>query len=520
MASSFLIILYFIAFLLVSVWIAAKRKRQGPDHYFYAYYIALIRKNNHNYILTFPNFVNEPPVCDPQYLYRMLSYLPDEALEYVAVWLNPVVMTLTLVTVYIGLLLCGEEPQFIFWVILLLSIVPQYYYINNSRLYGLSGRGVGMLLFAIFGMLLINLQVHEHYRLLILSLGSVIVWIIIGSNIFAFQGVLLVSLALLCIDGSPWSLFMLLAGALIFVLINRKYAFYYYRHLVKYWLIYKNILAERFILAYRPSIYRDFIFDFYIKFRENKANLIAYAYGNSILILLFLSPVGVVLVLAAAYYDSFVSLAVHQFFALKLTFASLFAFFLTSLKYFRFWGEPERYVELTIPFTVYVVVACSFNVGKPEILPIICLYFICVNVMQWLYYAVPPLVKRRKGTVVDTAFFPLNDIISCIQETALNRTNVTAISNNLKWTTMLLNVDWHYIFYWPSVDNLDGYKFSECFDRYPQLNNVVMTDLAIKHRATHVLFDTSTGESELSKIIDNYYLIYSNGSVRLWCNIR
>jgi len=283
MASSFLIILFLVGFLLISAWIAAKLKRQSPDHYFYAYYIALIRKNNHNLILAFPNFVNETPVCDPQYLYRLLSYLPDKALQYVTVWLNPVVMTLTLMTVYIGLLISGEDHQIAFWVILLLSIVPQYYYINNSRLFGLSGRGVGMLLFAIFGMILINMQVHEHYRLMLLALGSVIVWLIIGSNIFAFQGVCLVSLALLCFDANPWPLITLLAGALLFVLINRKYAFHYYRHLVKYWLIYKKILAERFILAYRPSIYRDFIFDFYIKFRQNKANFIA-KYCSSILL--------------------------------------------------------------------------------------------------------------------------------------------------------------------------------------------------------------------------------------------
>jgi hypothetical protein len=511
-----MIAVYLFGYLLISAAISSRLLKGGSDNFFYEYYTELIRINNHQSILSFPNFTHYTPVCDPQYIYKILSYFSRPAMKQVAIWLNPVVMTVTLLFVYLGLMASNVSSQYAFLTVLLTSLVPQYYYLNNSRLSGLSGRGIGIMLYTLLGIIAMNLQTHENLFFYLLPIGTIIAWLIVGSSIFAFQALIITSFAFLLLFRDPWIFVMLLSGILLFIFINKNYALHYLKQLFLYWRLYKTVLANRFILAYRPSIYRDFISDFFIKYKKNKAEFIKYAYGNSILILLFLTPTSVAAILFIIHYNSIYQLNIQVLFAIKIAITSLLAFYITSLKYFRFWGEPERYIELATPFFIYFIVIQTFAAQNSKLLWVIAIYFVLTNILQFLYSIIPQWIKRRTDRSIKRSSFSRENIIKNINATAYNKNGVTIISNNLNLIKILLNTQWRFVYYWPSTDNFDGYKFEECFEKFPYLNTTIMTKLAIKHHASHILFDASAGETEPDEILSQYNLTYCDDSIRLW----
>ncbi|MBU1962832.1 MAG: hypothetical protein KJ675_16860 [Gammaproteobacteria bacterium] len=509
-----LMCVYLTIYLLMSVIISTRLLKTSSDHFFYQYYIDLIRDNNHRFLTFFPNIINKTPVCDPQLIYACLSLLSKKHIGYVAVLLNPIVMAIMLLAVYIGLKLSGESEQVAFLVTALTSLVPQYYYLNNSRLAGLSGRGVGMMLFVILGLVAMNAQGVDHLSPMLLIIGAVLAWLIVASNIFAFQGLMLISAVLLLLCSDPSLFLMLAAGLILFVVINRHYSLQYLRGLWFYWMLYKNTMADRFILMQRPSVYRDFAYDFFLKFRKNKAEFVGYAYGNPILVLLFLSPVGIAIYYLAIYHDGINAFNMPVSFSLKITVGSLIAFLLISLRDFRFWGEPERYVELVIPFIVYFIVYLANTTGNESSLWYVAGYFLLTNFLQWLYYVIPRKIQQKRGLLRESKNTSLDEISKNIISSRSD--GVILISNNQNIAKMLLNAEWKYVYYWPSIDNFDGYSFRECFKEYPFLTPAILAILANRHHATHVIFDSSNNDILPDMIFNKFNNIYNKGSLSLW----
>ena len=179
---------YLISLFAVLIYISASTVR-GSDHFFYQYYIDCIRLNGHRFISFFPNFVNRTRVMDPQLIYALLSFLPKRYCNLYAIAFNPLVTLLTLVCLYFGALQLTGSNEISSTVTVLSSLVPQYFYVRNSRLSGLSGRGIGILLFLLLNLVHLHSIIYNVSWWTHLTVSSVVCLLIILSNIFALQGV-------------------------------------------------------------------------------------------------------------------------------------------------------------------------------------------------------------------------------------------------------------------------------------------------------------------------------------------
>jgi hypothetical protein len=457
---------------------------------------------------------------DPQLLYWFLSFFPKKKMKYVAILLNPIVMIILLYLIYI-FLKYDHKIEVGFYSCIIVGFIPQYYYLNNSRLAGLSGRGVGILLIFVIIWVLICCENSNDGTLLWMIYGVLLSILIILTNIFALQALIIYAVLMFLIFCNYYLLLMLLIGISVMLVVNKKYTISYFRGIINYWMLYKNVMANKFILSYRYSIYRDFIKEFYVVYKRNKAEFIYYVYSNSLIILFLLSSTGISIVLWIFYGADIAVLKYKEVVALKIYASSLIAFFIISSRNFRFWGEPERYVEMTNPLIVYLVV--SFSITNKNMTPImiLLLYFGVVNIFQLLFYIIPNYLLKNRQNKKENLLRSQGDIINSIRVLVENNNQKKVIffSNNQNLVKMLLSTSWNYIYYWPSVDNFDGYKFEECFIKYPYVSSVVINGLIKKNKPTHILFDSSYGDIETDEIKEKYMLIYSEEKYRLWESI-
>lgn len=516
----YLIGIYLICYVVVSVMISNKLLKSSSDHYFYEYYTDLIRRNGRKFLVYFPNFVNKTPVMDPQLLYWILSFFSKKKMKYVALLLNPVVMFILLLSIYLVLKFDHREAVG-FYTCILVGFVPQYYYLNNSRLSGLSGRGVGMLLIFIICLVLVYFETSKDGALLWILYGVILSILIVLTNIFALQTLILFGVSMLVLFGNYYLLVMLLIGVSLMLLVDYKYTNRYLHGLVDYWILYKDLMAEKFILSHRPSIYRDFIKDFFVVFKRNKVEFLYYAYSNSLVILFSLSSFGITFVLWLLYGKNVDLSNIKDAVALKICISALFAFFIISLRGFRYWGEPERYVEMANPLIVYLVV--SLSISHKNMMPILIMfmYFSIVNVFQYLFYVIPYLLLTKRLRKSNNLLRSQVDVANSIKFVLGNtkQKNIIFFSNNQNLEKIMLCSSWKFLYYWPSIDNFDGYKFDECFIRYPYVSSAVIDGLINRNTPTHILFDSSHGDIESNEIKTKYTEIYSENNYRLWAKV-
>lgn len=467
---------------LISFYQAYKFAKIGSDHPIHVFLATVIRENNHKLFTRVPRLLNESHCgAYPLFLHWLLSFLPPESLKIVAALLNPTMNTLQVVLVYC---VCSYFPGIsdsmrvhAGLVALLFALTPQFYHAFSARNYGLSSRSIGIVLLTFYSLLVFQMRSADSilwYCIAIVTTGY-LMW---GFNTFSQQAMTFISLISGIIFGRWDMLLLFIFSAAIFIVLHPRYSTSYLKYTIRFIAAYARELSAVFVLKMRFSIWRDIVYDIWVKVSESAIDGLKYAYNNSLLILLMLNPLAVFSV-SLLFHPMQMPLMVVYF--AELSFAGVVVFLLTSFRISRFLGEPERYVEF---ITVFSTISSAWYLIsiKSEFTYIIA-YFIAANSMQLLIVI---LINRKisvKNLDLELAESTINNLYS--------DKDVRFCSNNEGYTKMFMVNGWQFARLWTADQDYGGYKVSEAFTQFPYVNKVPFEAVLKQFRINICMLDKS-----------------------------
>lgn len=325
----------------------------GSDHYYHASLIDAIKKNGNKFISKSSVILSEENMAYPQLFHWILSFCPETFYKKQYGLINLMIKFFEVIAFNFFLYYIYSKNPFDKIIFLYANIIVNLFPLSfaswNAKNMGLSARGFGLVFGQIYTYLIYIYTVNSGnlWFLIVLFLS---IQIIILTSQMAMQYVIL---------SLPFFAFFLhlpeilslpfLAFAFFYVLnpkVAKKIVKGQYNHKRNYYLF----LAEIFILKARPSIYRDFVYDFWIKRKDGLFKAIAYLYLNPIVEIIYGLP--------------FLWFVIYEYFnegikdqsMMLIVFATLSVFFLISFRITRFLGEPQRYLEFAIPLITILYV--------------------------------------------------------------------------------------------------------------------------------------------------------------------
>ena len=484
--------LYFLLLFRISYFFVGK----GSDHKFYEYYSLLIKKNNNNFFSYYSNFLNKMPVVDPQFFFKLLSYLNKKQLNKTAYLLNPIVLTLLIV---LCLLIFNKHLNSYYglFFIALVALTPQYFHQQNSRIYGLSVRGVGLILGLLFLFFYFSFEFYNFnftYLIITLFIGY-LVW---GTNLFAQQALVFFSILYSIFFGNIFMLLIVLFSFVIFCIIHRNFAKVFVKTRIDYGKIYYSILSKKFLFPYRYSIWRDWVYDFWINKKKSIKSRLSYVYTNSIFIVVFLNPL--IMISIYSYYNPIVveNIYLNQLylFSNKISFIGFVTFILISFRFSRFLGEPERYLEAVIPFSTFSSLVFLINTYDNYSVELILLYFLIINIFQISFF-----VFFRKFIKNDISVFS-KKIKANIEDLRNNGTEIRFASNQCDWSKFLLNTEWKFVHFIPVTYYCGGVHLNDYIDNYPFMSSSSFDKICSEFNLNVLLIEKSA-YSNHSRFLNN-----------------
>lgn len=477
----FLAVVLLLTFL-VSYLHARQLAARGSDHTVHLFLANVIRENNHHLFARVPRLLNES-YCGayPLFLHWILSFLNSSQIGIVAKYLNLSINIAQVLVVYVMIL---KQDTFLSplagWVCLCLALTPQFYHGNSARNYGINSRSVGLLLLTIFYALLLY-GVHFGAYGGPLFIGAVVLaYLIWGFNTFAQQSMVLFSV----LFGLAWGNWAMIgaaaAGLGVFVFLHPTYAISYLKHTVLFMRTYATDLAKVYVLKDRYSIWRDLVYDLWVRLLRSPAKGMYYGYKNSFLIVLFLNP----LIFLAAYLlwsgtatDPLIKVSA------QMGVAGLAVFFLTSFRATRFLGEPERYVEAVTVFSTIAGVGFLFSrIGFLGVLAVV-IYFAALNGVQFL---LAHLLKERMAET----FSDLLAIETVLAHEFINEP-IRFASNHEVVTKLMMTNPWSFARFWSGEQKFAGFSIAETFSTYPCYQKVPFETAVKQYRINACLLDKS-----------------------------
>ena len=320
----------------------------GSDHYIHVSIIEKIKLNGFKYGVDKISGYNEENSTYPILFHYILArFFYNLAITKPNI-IGNVINILSVIVFNFFLFNFSGFIEFIFLLKanLVFLIFPFSYIYWNAKNMGLSARGFGLLIGQIFTYsLVLYIQDDSSLWLSIMSLFSFAS--LLGSQ-FAFQYVILISISSSVLFGKLELLFPLIFSITSFRLLLPKFSKEFFRGQFNHKRNYALFLAPIYIFKIRPSIYRDFIYDFWIrlvKLKTQKVEALYYIYSNPILELIYGFP----FLWVSLYYDFNNGYNEQLTIIDSIIKLSLVIFFIISLRPFRFLGEPQRYVEFVIP---------------------------------------------------------------------------------------------------------------------------------------------------------------------------
>lgn len=342
------------------IWIVNKMDYPygGSDHALYYKLSGFIRANHHRPVVDFEKNYQYFNLY-PQLYCVLCSFMSDSFLLKRANIVNYIIIILMILFfgIFIHDILLDYYPNasFAFLLTLFLFILtPITYAIWNAKFMGLSARAFGLLSGHLFGyacfyyLMGLEWEYSALYQIGIYILLTCIVIVLLVGSMFAFQFYIFSSLFLsICTLHFEF----LLPGVFAIgfqCITNFQLAKQFWAAQYNHKRNYSKYMVKAWQLASRPSIWRDFVYDFWIK--KDKT----YFLGNPVIEILLGASLNVFVFFFYLFFgDKYDSIQWNLFLVLA---ASFFAFFVTSLRFGRFLGEPQRYIEFGIPFAC--ILAC------------------------------------------------------------------------------------------------------------------------------------------------------------------
>lgn len=337
------------------VSMSSAKSSPGSDHYFYLKLIDFIKKSGHKFVKenTYVEF-SEKNFCAPQLFPWILSFLPQKVYTENYKYIGIAVKLIEILALNIFLLFLYERLKFdeivFLYTNIIVNIFPLSYAVWNAKNSGVSARGIGLVAGQIYTYLIVAYILTNNMVLLFALFAMVFVIMLLSQ--MATQYVLLSLPFFVLFFKIPEIIaFPFLAFCLFYVImpqVAKNYIIGQYNHKRNYALF----LAIIFILKSRHSIYRDFIYDFWVKLKGDFFKGLSYIYFNPIIEIIYGMPF-----LWLVVYAGSENQLNNESKALFYTILSVLAvFFLITFRATRFLGEPQRYLEFIIPLVTIVYV--------------------------------------------------------------------------------------------------------------------------------------------------------------------
>lgn len=362
----------------------------GSDHFYHVGLITDIRGNRHKFVNSHPNIIGEKYFAYPQLYHWMLSFLSCLIIEKyyklfgIAISLLQLILFLIFAyTIYPFIQTDISLELYILLSGLIFILTPFSYAIWNAKSTGISARGFGLFLGQIYLYLILWYYFFDNiiYFLAAFLMG----FIIIISSQFAMQFVLFSAPLFALFFKNPFFLLIPVFALFLFYLILPEIARNFVNGQINHKTIYYKYLAERLILRSRYSIWRDFVWDFWVKIRKDFKRSILYIYYNPLVSVIIGFPFFTLFVLyfvldrrvqESVLYDKNVLYLVIP------VVVSFLIFFFTSFRKTRFLGEPERYMEFCVPqISVLGVVVFYYSNSIGYMVIVVSLLLIAIQIL-------------------------------------------------------------------------------------------------------------------------------------------
>jgi hypothetical protein len=477
----------------------------GTDNSVHLFLANAIRENRHRLFVRVPRIIN-PSYCSsfPLFLHWHLSFLNPSQIKVLSQLLNPLVNCGLVLTTFIAANHIHSTAHLAGWASLAFALTPQLHHTYSARNYGLSARPVGIFLFTLLSLCWLG-DHGEGYTLLAVCLFlGYLIW---GFNTFGQQSMLFMSVALgVCFN--QWRMLAIVLGSMgLFMIINRAYAVYYLLYTFRFMKAYATDLASVFINKKRYSIWRDLIWDIWIKMRQDPVSGCIYAYQNSLLIVIFLNPLSLV-----AFSQWFQSYSVDPVITQGLTLitAGFLIFIVTTFRPTRFLGEPERYIEMITPVAIIVGVLTFHRAYGPTALTLLLAYYALINVAQ---------IALSRVLVTRVQEMPLELVeIRRIIDAEFGSEGVRFSSNDEQVTKYLMDTRWEFARIWSSDQIFGRMRVVEAVSEFPYIRKepfeTALRDYGINACVLHKtnfpeIFDRPEDRHRLKLLMDSaHYRVY------------
>ncbi len=336
------------------------KPRPGSDHPFHVNLIRRIKKNKNAFVTDYILSFNETNPFYPQLFHWFLSFFPSRIYEYKFKRIQLAIKIIEIIflngfLLYVDNQIGITDITYLF-VNIIFNLFPFSYVLWNAKNTGVSARETGVALGFIYGYALVIFLTQDELFLL-LPLFVVTLLCLLTSQM-AFQYVVFTSIIVTILTGRFEIILLVLLAVLIFYLLMPKVAknyligqFHHKRSMFLY--------TRHYFMKSRPSLYRDFVLDFWLKFKDGVGHGVKYMRGNAFIELIYGFPFLMFLLVVAIQGELNMDHPLTRNMAI-VTLSSLISFVATSFRPTRILGEPQRYVEFVIP-SITVLFVLNFS---------------------------------------------------------------------------------------------------------------------------------------------------------------
>lgn len=398
----------------------------SSDHYFHIRLVNAIKTNRHLFLNHSPICLNEKNFAYPQFFHWVLSFFPTwfyrekyRQINFFLTLLQVAAFNIFLFSVNGYFLL---SPIDFLFANIIFHVFPFSYIAWNAKSCGLSARGAGLLLGHIYMYL---------FFFYILCGGNWVAWcsllitafLILITSQFSLQLLLLSLPFFIFISHAPQLLLIPFLATSVFFVIMPRVAFNFFVGQFNHKRNYFKYMAKIFIFRSRPSIYRDFIWDFWKRVRQRGIeSAVLYMYYNPVVELIWGFPLIWFVIFR---YDP----SNHLLFFIVYTLLTLF--FLTSFRFSRFMGEPQRYVEFSIPFVTLLFV-CYGSFADRVVFFFLGIFIILIN-----YFIKKIVSDGKESKAQEKSACELVDYIGSISK----KNKVNIVGNDSEVLKKIMAVD-------------------------------------------------------------------------------
>jgi hypothetical protein len=453
----------------------------GSDHPVHRFLVRAVRRNGNRFFDRIPGILNETR-CGalPLYLHWALSWLGSRGMGVAEVLLNPLTSAVHAVVVGCIAGLGPEGSAQAGFVALAFALTPQGFHAFSARNFGLSARSPGLLFVTLFLLSARLAAVHGGYAWVALCLSAWLVW---AFSTFAAQAMLIISVLLVPIAGDAVPLVGAALGLAVFVALHPRYSLAYLVSTWRFVLTYSREIAPIYVLARRRSIWRDLVWDGWLRLRIGPGAAVRYAYDNSVLIVLFLNPL--IPLGCAAFFRGGMRTGTLEGFAGGVSTAALLAVLITSFRPTRFLGEPERYAEAAAPWGAIAGVPMVIgDFGMTGLVALLAAFLLVDSGQILMSFLV---ARHSRGRIADHA--------ALAASIAGLGPGIRCCCNNEQVTKALMDHDWEFACCISAGDSYCGMAFTEAFDVYPHLRRGSMQRIVREARVNVCILERTVFDS-------------------------